>query len=415
MVDCANIQRLLRRFRRAQEDTVLRASDGTADYSEEQRALKQTVEHITAECKKNQTRYTDDEFPDHSNEHPNILRKVSRWLRIEDVSPRASDGRTKWKMFDDPKPSDVAQGGIGNCWLVGAISIIADKPHLLRRIFVTQKYNKYGVYGVQLYIDGVWRYVIVDDRFPCNDYGELVFAWGRKMQLWVPLLEKAIAKLFGSYGALDGGLITVGTKFLTGAPVTFFSCESYFSSEENRKAAFDAIRYALRDQCLVCTNSGKATDELASVGIEHEHVYTILDTKVVADQRLLFLRNIWGTKAFTGRWGPDSDYWQAVIDRDSLPENLGSASKGMFWISLEDVAQYFSTLVICYARENYHQYHIKAKIQQSGDAVWETFEVEVLEETCLDINFGKFDGARAELKKAAQAEAPMLGPGLVLT
>ncbi|XP_067949601.1 calpain-15-like [Watersipora subatra] len=159
------------------------------------------------------------------------------------------------------------------------------------------------------------------------------------------------------------------------------------NGKHNKSAVAKPLKLLREEQVMdrVTKQSGKVLVE--SGDMSHQMV-----VRPDKDGKLLFLRNVWGSKAFTGNWGPDSEFWKAVTDKSTLPESLGNASKGIFWISLEDFAEYFSTLVICYARENYHQYHIKAKIQQSGDDVWETFEVEVFEDTCLDFSFEKIEG-----------------------
>ena len=42
---------------------------------------------------------------------------------------------------------------------------------------------------------------------------------GKRKQLWVPLLEKAVAKLYGSYSHIQGGTNSFGLKLFTGYAV----------------------------------------------------------------------------------------------------------------------------------------------------------------------------------------------------
>lgn len=67
----------------------------------------------------------------------------------------------------------------------------------------------------RLCIDGIWQHILVDDYFPCRAYGHtMLFATGRKNQLWVSLVEKALAKAYGSYSTLHGGISIDGLIFL---------------------------------------------------------------------------------------------------------------------------------------------------------------------------------------------------------
>mmetsp|Transcript_40465 Transcript_40465/g.38964 ORF Transcript_40465/g.38964 Transcript_40465/m.38964 type:complete len:87 (+) Transcript_40465:635-895(+) len=64
-------------------------------------------------------------------------------------------------------------------------------------------YRKKGLYVIRFFKDFKWRYVIIDDRLPCNKstfprkpyYGTCT----NLHELWVPLVEKAYAKLHGCY------------------------------------------------------------------------------------------------------------------------------------------------------------------------------------------------------------------------
>lgn len=57
----------------------------------------------------------------------------------------------------------------------------------------------------------------IDDRIPCDQYKRPVFGHCTDPnELWVPLIEKSYAKLFGCYGALTGGHTRDALVDLTG-------------------------------------------------------------------------------------------------------------------------------------------------------------------------------------------------------
>lgn len=63
-----------------------------------------------------------------------------------------------------------------------------------------------------------WRYVIIDDRLPCGkSNGEPVFGKCKDLhELWVPLIEKAYAKIHGCYQTLISGFIDDALTDMTG-------------------------------------------------------------------------------------------------------------------------------------------------------------------------------------------------------
>lgn len=75
-------------------------------------------------------------------------------------------------------------------------------------------------------INGEWTTVILDDYFPCKDCilfliiikDGPVFSSGKNYELWIMLIEKAYAKVFGSYQAIDGGDPSQALIDLTGGP-----------------------------------------------------------------------------------------------------------------------------------------------------------------------------------------------------
>ena len=77
------------------------------------------------------------------------------------------------------------------------------RPGLIERLFITKTWNKEGVYRLRICLGGDWVDVTIDDLLPCSPYGGPLFAGCPRNELWVMLLEKAYAKLFGSYYALN--------------------------------------------------------------------------------------------------------------------------------------------------------------------------------------------------------------------
>lgn len=81
--------------------------------------------------------------------------------------------------------------------------------------------RKYGMYVMRFFKDYEWRYVIIDDRIPCykKDYGttkDIVFGHNTNPnEFWVPLIEKAYAKIHNCYEALISGFIDDGLADMT--------------------------------------------------------------------------------------------------------------------------------------------------------------------------------------------------------
>lgn len=115
-----------------------------------------------------------------------------------------------------------------------ALAALAERPEEVLQLFVSddgsntlQRANKAGVYKVRYVTqrasrcalrrshhvrvlvsickNGEWQFVRVDDYFPCLPEAGPVYSTAHGNELWVLLVEKAMAKLCGSYGSLSGG------------------------------------------------------------------------------------------------------------------------------------------------------------------------------------------------------------------
>ncbi len=56
---------------------------------------------------------------------------------------------------------------------------------------------------MKLWIDERWRYVVIDNKVPCGLNGRTFFSVSANYRYsFVSLIEKALAKIYGSYKAL---------------------------------------------------------------------------------------------------------------------------------------------------------------------------------------------------------------------
>ena len=71
---------------------------------------------------------------------------------------------------------------------------------------------------------GAWKDVVIDNFFPVAN-GKPCFSHSKENEIWVLILEKAWAKLWGNYGRIEAGLCRDALRDLTGAPTKVIRCE----------------------------------------------------------------------------------------------------------------------------------------------------------------------------------------------
>lgn len=257
-------------------------------------------------------------------------------------------------IIDGASRTDICQGELGDCWLLAAIACLTLNEKLLYRVIPPDQSftdNYAGIFHFQFWRYGEWIDVVVDDRIPtCRN--QLVFTKSfRKNEFWSALLEKAYAKLHGSYEALKGGNTLEAMEDFTGGVTEFFELN------EAPQQLFSIMRKALeRGSLMGCSIDVSSVAEMESrmeQGLVRGHAYSIIaleecdevdkDTRV----QLIRLRNPWGWVLWKGPWCANSKEWStiSIADRENLKKQTVEESE--FWMSFEDFKRYFTKLEIC--------------------------------------------------------------------
>ena len=137
-------------------------------------------------------------------------RKCKDWHRL-----RESEGAALY--VGGIEANDINQGALGDCYFLAALAALAEEPKRVEDLFLPSEGK--GCYGVRWYNFGEPIDVYVDSRFP-YDHGKPMFSSSSQDEMWVLILEKAFAKKFGSYHAIESGLPGDALAEITGSPVT---------------------------------------------------------------------------------------------------------------------------------------------------------------------------------------------------
>lgn len=284
-------------------------------------------------------------------ENPKLDPDVKQFVSQVKMWKRPSEWCRNPVIFkDDASPGDIEQGQLGDCWLLSALGVVAVKPAILKHLFVkTDERN--GEYHLRFYLEGKWEDVSIDDRFPCGADGKPVFGHCKDPEeIWVLLIEKALAKLLGTYEALDGGYLEEGVVMLTGGRPEKVTINDWKGKSCFEETAADLWHKVLtyHDEghmmgAAIC--SGKEMPD-KSTGLVAGHAYGVLDVHTTADgkYKLIQLRNPWGSFEWKGRWSDGSREWTKTYIDEVGEVN---ADDGSFWMELTDFRKYFDKITVC--------------------------------------------------------------------
>ena len=234
------------------------------------------------------------------------------------------------------------QGRLGTCYLLETISTLSNYGKLLYQIFPCEKINENGIYEICIFHEGIWQKVLVDDYFIlCK--GDFAFAKPVNNCLYSCLIEKAYAKIKGSFADINGGNLVEAFRALTSFEAFYLS--SYELKLHNN--IYDFLINKIKEGYIFsCSNNG--------------HAFSLIDIINENNDIIFQIRNPWGSLSdkeniLFNEFLIDYPKYKGIREKK---EN----NKGIFFLNKKRFESYFKGgLSICPILLNSNIYEYKLK------------------------------------------------------
>ncbi|EFJ47433.1 hypothetical protein VOLCADRAFT_105151 [Volvox carteri f. nagariensis] len=239
------------------------------------------------------------------------LNEIIKWLRLKDIAApeQFRRGARGLKLFagGGTHPDDIDGGSTG---LMVAVACLANKPGAVEELFVSgREYRPDGAYQVRLYEPktGTASIAPFDDCIPCYNNTPITKTKILGSEVWVLLLEKAVARLVESYSKVSmwGVQVCWALACLTGQYTCMFMWEDakkkwrrlelqyverqpgqyraeYLSDEQSLMVSedvFKTVSTQLVLGCLMAAESDKEDVGGEGTGLAKARSYSVLDAR----------------------------------------------------------------------------------------------------------------------------------------
>ena len=316
------------------------------------------------------------------------------WFRIKNFF---KDG--KFCLFNDIRIKNQVLRDRGYSYLVDAMNTLSTQPGLIIRMFEYTEINSQGIYSIWLNINGIWKEFLIDDYVPIfstKEGGKAQFYFCSpnqdKREIWMILLQKALAKAYGGFHRLYNGNTAYALRDFTGAPVTTLNIV-YISEKQkvtqrevgHMDSLWKKITNNLEKGYLLSFVPRKPNkletkrNEMLTVfnkkyflgnGVYSGHNYAILSARAVRSSkgeevRIIQLRNPWINEKWEGDFCKDSDLWTEEVKQE-VGYDPAKNGESQFWIPVKDCMNYFEHLKVCKVIPGYTYNSIKLKYPQKN-------------------------------------------------
>ncbi|KAH3807551.1 hypothetical protein DPMN_135896, partial [Dreissena polymorpha] len=325
---------------------------------------------LKKQCQKSGNHFVDPEFPAQDKSLFFSSGKLTgvTWKRPKDICSNP-------KLFvAGASAGDVTQGRLGNCWFVAASSCLALYKELWHRVIPSDqewdeaKPAEYaGIFHFCFWRYGRWTDVVIDDQLPTIN-GELVFIHSQsKNEFWSALLEKAYAKLFGCYEALDGGDLGEALEDFTGGVSEQIAMSELgpLDKPDEINAFFERLKKEVdRKSLLAASIPAESSEEMETStdqGLVKGHAYGITAVKHISLESggglfsffnknklaMVRLRNPWGQGEWKGAFSDNDPQWQKIPKSEREKMGIVFEEDGEFWMTFDDFCHHFVNVSYC--------------------------------------------------------------------
>ncbi|KAM4625675.1 calpain-1 catalytic subunit-like [Polymixia lowei] len=323
--------------------------DGRGGYKNPERFLNQDFQQLKQYCLVQGVRYVDEMFPPDRNSIGQGLLSPSDLTRVVWLRP-GKIVRNPSLIVDGVSRFDFGQGIVGNCWFLASIGALTFQNHILEQVVpLDQSFDtEYcGLFHFRFWRFGSWVDVIIDDKLPTID-GRLIFVHSKTPnEFWPALLEKAYAKVCGSYADMNAGTPAEALVDFTGG------VHMCIQLSDAPLDLWQLMYRAAQSKSLMgCgTPQGETSaNTVAPNGLVRGHAYTVTGVKQMISKgkpvNLVRLWNPWGKGEWNGDWSDRSPLWQTVSPQDR-DQCLSVGDDGEFWMTMDDFCTFYSDLDIC--------------------------------------------------------------------
>uniref|UniRef100_A0A3P9DK08 Calpain catalytic domain-containing protein n=1 Tax=Maylandia zebra TaxID=106582 RepID=A0A3P9DK08_9CICH len=315
---------------------------GYGSISNPEKFFNQDFKNLKQYCLTKGVRYLDDMFPPDSFIFQTETQTSQIWGILPVLQQIAPDAEF---VVDGVSRFDFGQGVLGNCWFLASIGALTFQNHIFEQVVPLDqkiKENYCGIFHFRFWRFGRWVDVVIDDKLPTIN-GRLIFVHSKDPnEFWPALLEKAYAKVCGSYTDMTSGTPSEAVMDFTGG---VHMCVQLSDASSD---VWGLICRAGKSNTLMSCGTPQGETSANTVlpnGLVQGHAYTVTGVKELISQgkvvKLIRLWNPWGKGDF-GTNVPD------FINR----------------MAFEDLCKFYTDLDICGLKPDF--------IDGKSSAQWKT-------------------------------------------